>query len=75
MAAGRVLDPAAGVRPTGDVEVKWGVHAPGETRAGWTVGDQRTTMVLLVDGTFRVDLNKASAPWRGRVTISSGPGP
>jgi hypothetical protein len=48
------------VRSTGDVEVKWGIHALGETRAGWTIGEQRTTMVLLVDGTFRVDLNEAS---------------
>jgi quercetin dioxygenase-like cupin family protein len=29
-------------------------------RAGWSADDQRTTLVILVDGTFRVDLTECS---------------
>lgn len=57
---GAFVDPSEGVRATEDVEVKWGIHPPGDTRAEWTADDQRTTMVLLVDGTFRVDLTEGS---------------
>jgi quercetin dioxygenase-like cupin family protein len=32
----------------------------GDTRTGWTAGEQRTTMVILVDGRFRVDLDECS---------------
>jgi hypothetical protein len=49
-------DDDAGVRRSTDVEVKWGVHPAGHTRAGWTTGETRTTLVLLVDGRFRLDL-------------------
>jgi hypothetical protein len=48
------------VRSTKDVEVKWGIHPLGDTRAQWTADDQRTTMVLLVEGTFKVDLTEGS---------------
>jgi hypothetical protein len=49
-----------GPRCTEAVEVKWGMHPAGQTRAGWTEGDQRTTMVLLVSGRFRLDLSVGS---------------
>jgi hypothetical protein len=57
---GHFMDPAEGVRSTRDVEVKWGVHPAGEQRAGWTTDDQRTTLVLLVTGRFRVELSEGS---------------
>jgi quercetin dioxygenase-like cupin family protein len=47
-------------RSTQAVEVKWGLHPAGQTRAEWTAGDQRTTMVLLVSGRFRLDLTVGS---------------
>jgi quercetin dioxygenase-like cupin family protein len=55
---GHFIDPAKGVRSSKDVEVKWGIHPAGEKRSDWTADDQRTTLVLLVDGNFRVDLTE-----------------
>ncbi|WP_300609121.1 signal peptidase I [Trebonia sp.] len=57
---GHFIDPSEGVRSSQDVEVKWGVHPAGEKRAQWTADEQRTTMVLLVSGNFRIDLTEAS---------------
>jgi hypothetical protein len=45
---------------TAGVEVKWSVHPGGHTRAGWTTGETRTTMALLVEGRFRLDLATGS---------------
>jgi quercetin dioxygenase-like cupin family protein len=56
---GHFIDPAEGVRSSGDVEVKWGLHPAGETRAAWTTDEWRTTLVLLVSGHFRLDLTAA----------------
>ena len=57
---GHFIDPAEGVRSTKDVEVKWGVHPAGDKRAGWTSDDRRTTLVILVQGQFRIDLTEGS---------------
>ena len=57
---GHFVDPAEGVRSSPDVEIKWAVHRPGEKRAEWTKGDQRTTVVCLVSGSFRIDLTEGS---------------
>ena len=57
---GAFIDPAEGVRSSTDVEVKWGIHPPGDKRGQWATDDERTTMVLLVQGTFRVDLTEGS---------------
>lgn len=58
---GHFVDPAqAGPRSTQAVEVKWGTHPQGQTRAEWTEGDQRTAMMLLVSGRFRLDLTVGS---------------
>ena len=57
---GHFIEPPEDVRSTEDVEVKWGVHAAGEKRADWTADDQRTTLLLLVQGHFRVDLTEGS---------------
>ena len=46
--------------PHHDVEVKWGTHPAGEKRAEWTADDQRTTLVVLIQGAFRVDLTEGS---------------
>ncbi len=54
---GHFIDPAkGGPRSTGDVEVKWANHPAGDKRPEWTSDDQRTTLVFLVSGEFRVDL-------------------
>lgn len=57
---GHFIDPAKGVRSSKDVEVKWGMHPAGDRRSEWTADDQRTALVLLVQGSFRVDLTEAS---------------
>lgn len=57
---GHFIDPAEGARSSKDVEVKWGIHPAGDTRDGWTTGDQRTTLLILVQGTFRIDLTEDS---------------
>jgi hypothetical protein len=46
---GHFIDPGS-VRSSKDVEVKWAIHPLGDTRTGWTADEQRTTMVILVDG-------------------------
>ncbi|MGH3938802.1 MAG: signal peptidase I [Pseudonocardiaceae bacterium] len=49
------------MKSTKDLEVKWGVHPAGQQRPAWTTDDQRTTLVLLVKGHFRIDLKEGSA--------------
>jgi putative phosphoserine phosphatase / 1-acylglycerol-3-phosphate O-acyltransferase len=70
------IDPAQGVRSSKDVEIKWGIHPTGDKREEWTADDQRTTLVLLVQGNFRIDLTETStgwspAPWNARWRTSS----
>ncbi|HEX3779681.1 MAG TPA: signal peptidase I [Pseudonocardiaceae bacterium] len=57
---GHFIDPSQGVRSTKDVEVKWGVHPAGDKRPEWTSDDMRTTLLLLVQGSFRIDLTEGS---------------
>ncbi|MBP2474733.1 glyoxylate utilization-related uncharacterized protein [Crossiella equi] len=58
---GHFMSPQEDVRSTKDVEVKWGVHPAGDKRAEWTSDDQRTTLLFLVEGTFRIDLTEGSS--------------
>ncbi|OLR93348.1 cupin domain-containing protein [Actinokineospora bangkokensis] len=58
---GHFIDHDKGVRHQDGVEVKWGVHPPGDKRAEWTADDQRTTLVILISGHFRVDVTGGSA--------------
>ncbi|ATE55738.1 signal peptidase I [Actinosynnema pretiosum] len=55
---GHFIAPAQGVRSQKDVEVKWFHHPAGDKRAEWTSDDQRTTLVFLISGNFRVDLTE-----------------
>lgn len=57
---GHFIDPSEGVRSTKDVEVKWGIHPAGDKRTQWTQDDERTTLLLLVSGKFRIDLTEGS---------------
>ena len=38
------------------VEIKWGVHQRGDERARWVRGEQRTALLVLISGRFRVAL-------------------
>lgn len=44
--------PAGDARHSAEVEVKWGVHPAGDTRAAWAVGETRTALLVLVSGRF-----------------------
>ncbi|MEU7785590.1 signal peptidase I [Amycolatopsis sp. NPDC049159] len=57
---GHFIDSSGGVRVTEDVEVKWAHHPAGDKRPAWTSGDQRTTLVILIAGEFRVDVTGGS---------------
>jgi quercetin dioxygenase-like cupin family protein len=57
---GHFIDPSEGVRSSKDVEVKWFIHPAGDKRPEWTSDDQRTTLLLLVQGNFRLDLTEGS---------------
>lgn len=48
--------PADEVRHSSDVEIKWGVHQKGDERAEWVVGEDRTALLVLISGRFRVEL-------------------
>jgi quercetin dioxygenase-like cupin family protein len=63
---GHFIDPADGVRWSGDVEIKWGIHPAGDKRAAWTMGDHRTTAVFHISGKFRVDLTEGSHTLQNR---------
>ena len=51
---GHFVPPELGLRSTQDVEVKWGVHALGETRADWGSSASATSLSLLVQGAIRL---------------------
>jgi hypothetical protein len=48
--------PVDDVRRSADVEIKWGVHPPGDRRAQWVAGEKRTALLILISGRFRVEL-------------------
>ena len=43
-------------RHSEDVEIKWGVHPKGDERAQWVTGEQRTALLVLISGRFRVEV-------------------
>ncbi|MEU2791727.1 signal peptidase I [Streptomyces sp. NPDC007100] len=43
-------------RYSGTVEIKWGVHPRGDERSQWVTGEQRTALLVLIKGRFRVEL-------------------
>ncbi|MBW5485204.1 signal peptidase I [Streptomyces bambusae] len=42
-------------RHSKDVEIKWGVHPRGERRAQWVRGEDRTALLVLISGRFRME--------------------
>jgi quercetin dioxygenase-like cupin family protein len=53
---GHFVKPDGSVRQSADVEVKWGFHPAGQRRPEWTTGETRTTLLMLLDGKFHVEL-------------------
>jgi hypothetical protein len=55
---GYFIDPTQGaVRSTTDLEVKWGIHPAGDRRTEWTTGENRTTLLILIEGRWRLELS------------------
>jgi hypothetical protein len=52
--------PDGDVRKSGDVEIKWGEHPAGEHRDNWHGDEARTTVLLLIEGRFRINLSVAT---------------
>ena len=48
--------PPGDLRHSTDVEIKWGVHPPGERRAAWATGEVRTALLVLIRGQFDIEL-------------------
>lgn len=65
---GHFVPADAGLRSTDDVEVKWGVHELGETRADWGASEHATSMSLLVRGAIRLYFDS------GEETLLQDPG-
>jgi len=57
---GHFMPPETSVRATDALEVKWGLHPAGQRRDGWTEAEERSTLLLLVNGRFRLDLPNTS---------------
>jgi hypothetical protein len=51
---GHFIPKDLGCRATDDVEVKWGVHAPGEGQDEWSVNRTATTISILLRGKDRI---------------------
>lgn len=51
---GHFIEPSVSPRHTESVEVKWGIHAAGESRRLMAMGTEATTLSILVSGSFRV---------------------
>lgn len=66
---GHFVAPDSGPAATDLVEVKWGVHVAGESKAINGVNQTATTMSLLVSGRFRLDF-----PSHGRSVTLVRPG-
>ena len=46
--------PPGDPRRSDEVEIKWGVHPVGESRAEWVRGEERTAVAVLISGRFRL---------------------
>jgi hypothetical protein len=66
---GHFLTPETGPAATDMVEVKWGAHETGATKAVEGVNQTATTLSLLVSGRFRLDF-----PSHGRSVTLARPG-
>jgi quercetin dioxygenase-like cupin family protein len=60
MVARPFVEPKGSVRATPAIEVKWGIHPAGQRRDSWYTQEQRTTMLLLVSGRFRLEMSVGS---------------
>ena len=48
------------LRNSQDIEIKWGIHTAGEQRSAPQQHEHRTTVLLLISGRFRINLESES---------------
>jgi mannose-6-phosphate isomerase-like protein (cupin superfamily) len=48
--------PPGDARHSTDVEIKWGIHPVGDKRGEWVTGEERSAVLILISGRFRVQL-------------------
>lgn len=46
--------PPGDIRHSEEVEIKWGVHPPGDRRAQWVTEEKRSALLVLISGRFRM---------------------
>jgi len=54
---GHFIDGDAPIRTSEEVEVKWGIHPAGEERANWQTTEHRTTVLVLIQGRFQINMS------------------
>ncbi|MFJ2211496.1 signal peptidase I [Streptomyces sp. NPDC101062] len=42
-------------RHSHDAEIKWGTHPRGDRRTAWVTGEERTGLLVLISGRFRME--------------------
>ena len=52
---GNFIDKQLGLRHSDDVEIKWGVHLAGTAREEWVTGETRTSIGILISGSFELE--------------------
>jgi hypothetical protein len=52
---GSFIEEKLGLRHSTDVEIKWGVQPAGTAREEWVTGETRTTIGILINGTFEME--------------------
>lgn len=53
--------PIGDARHSPDVEIKWSRHPRGDRRTAWVTGEQRTALLVLISGRFRMEFPGRSA--------------
>jgi hypothetical protein len=66
---GPFLDDPAGLRQTDHLEVKWGVHRRGESRADWAPAASALTLSVLVRGRFQIEFRTPGAAVESRRVV------
>jgi hypothetical protein len=57
---GSFIEEQFGLRHSDDVELKWGVLKAGDARTEWVTGETRTTIGILISGTFTMEFRDRS---------------
>ena len=69
---GEAFDPSSTPRQSADVQVKWFVHPPGHSRAGWAAPDTSYSLCVLIDGDMRCDFRSLAGAERTALLTRRG---